>query len=79
MHAMVPFHFSCSAAVGTRDSRAVTSHAQKWFIKLCLAGSPLPAAVAASGIGYTLSGKMLDPVSASAKAYGFKPELLGSE
>jgi hypothetical protein len=25
-----------AAHVGTRDARAITSHAQKWFIKQCL-------------------------------------------
>ncbi|GFR41140.1 hypothetical protein Agub_g1789, partial [Astrephomene gubernaculifera] len=65
-----------SELVGTRDHRAIASHAQKFFIKLCLAGKPLPAAVARSGAGYTLSGAMLDPYSAAARSYGFKPELL---
>ena len=50
----------------------MASHAQKHFIKLCLKGERLPAKVAESGTGYTLSGKALDPDSAAAKAYGFK-------
>ncbi|CAD7701659.1 unnamed protein product [Ostreobium quekettii] len=62
--------------IGSRDSRALASHAQKHFIKLCMQGKPLPARVAEGGLGYTLSGKPLDPTSSSAKAYGFKPELL---
>ncbi|EFJ51903.1 hypothetical protein VOLCADRAFT_116093 [Volvox carteri f. nagariensis] len=65
-----------SELVGTRDHRAIASHAQKYFIKLCLAGKPLPMAVARTGLGYTLSGAMLDPYSAAARSYGFKPELL---
>lgn len=66
-------------AVGTRDSRAVASHAQKHFIRLCLAGQALPNKVAESGRGYTLSGKLLDPASAAAQAYGFKEELIQRE
>ncbi|GLC51247.1 hypothetical protein PLESTB_000482000 [Pleodorina starrii] len=65
-----------SEMVGSRDHRAIASHAQKFFIKLCLAGKPLPVAVARTGLGYTLSGAMLDPYSAAARSYGFKPELL---
>lgn len=65
-----------SELVGTRDHRAIASHAQKYLIKLCLAGKPLPAAIARTGAGYTLSGAMLDPYSAAARSYGFKPELL---
>ncbi|KAK9867584.1 hypothetical protein WJX84_008166 [Apatococcus fuscideae] len=67
---------AAAAYVGTRDARAFTSHAQKHFIKLCLAGKPLPPKVAETGLGYTLSGKPLDPNSAAAKAYGFKPDSL---
>ena len=66
----------CAAHVGTRDHRAFTSHAQKYFIRLCLQGKPLPRKVAESGEGYTLSGKPLDPNSAAAKQYGFKPDTL---
>lgn len=55
------------------------SHHLTRSVRLCLAGEPLPAAVAASGAGYTLSGKLLDPSSAAAAAYGFKPELLSRE
>lgn len=66
----------CGEHLTTRDSRAVASHAQKFFIKLCIQGKPLPAKVAESGLGYTLSGKLLDPTSAAAKAYGFKPEFI---
>ena len=70
---------ACAEHVGTRDSRAIASHAQKHFIKLCIKGELLPAKVAESGAGYTLSGKPLDPESAAAKAYGFKPGMLESE
>ncbi len=66
----------CAEHVGTRDARAITSHAQKYFIKLCLQGKKLPSKVAESGDGYTLSGKPLDPSSAAARAYGFKPDSL---
>ena len=66
----------CAAHVGTRDQRSFTSHAQKYFIKMCLQGKPLPRKVAESGEGYTLSGKPLDPNSAAARAYGFKPDTL---
>lgn len=61
---------------GTRDERAVSSHAQKHFIRLCLQGRQLPAKVAESGDGYTLSGKPLDPNSSAARQYGFKPDTL---
>lgn len=61
---------------GSRDERAVSSHAQKHFIRLCLQGRPLPAKVAESGEGYTLSGKPLDPNSSAARQYGFKPDTL---
>ena len=66
----------CAAHVKTRDAKAFTSHAQKYFIKMCLQGKPLPRKVAESGEGYTLSGKPLDPHSAAARAYGFKPDTL---
>jgi protein MYSM1 len=58
--------------VGSRDGRAVASHAQKHFVRLCVRGVALPAKVAESGAGYTLSGKLLDPRSSSARAYGFR-------
>ena len=70
---------AAAAHVGTRDARAFTSHAQKFFIKLAIAGKPVPAKVAESGHGYTLSGKPLDPTSSAARAYGLKPEILESE
>ena len=70
---------AAAAHVGTRDARAFTSHAQKFFIKLAIAGKPVPAKVAESGQGYTLSGKPLDPTSSAARAYGLKPEILQSE
>jgi SHAQKYF class myb-like DNA-binding protein len=66
----------CAEHVGTRDHRAFTSHAQKWFIKMCLQGKPLPKKVAESGEGYTLSGKPLDPNSAAARQYGFRADTL---
>ncbi len=69
---------ACASHIGTRDTRSVASHAQKHFIKLCLKGERLPAKVAESGTGYTLSGKALDPESAAAKAYGFKSGMLES-
>jgi len=62
--------------VGSRDGRQFASHAQKYFIKLCIKGVLLPSKVAESGCGYTLSGKLLDPESAAAKAYGFKEGML---
>jgi SHAQKYF class myb-like DNA-binding protein len=65
---------ACATFMGTRDSRAVASHAQKAFIKACLKGEDLPDAVAATGEGYTLSGRPLDPNSSSARAYGLRPE-----
>ena len=34
---------------------------------------------AESGAGYTLSGKLLDPQSAAAKAYGFRKGMLQGE
>ena len=68
---------------GTRDKKAFTSHAQKHFIKLCIADRPLPQKVvetgSGDGLGYTLSGLPLDPNSASAKSYGLKPEHVQSE
>lgn len=67
---------AASAHVGTRDARAFTSHAQKFFIKLAIAGKPVPPKVAETGQGYTLSGKPLDPTSSAARAYGLKPEIL---
>lgn len=36
--------------------RAITSHAQKHFIKLLLRGEEVPGKVAETGRGYTLSG-----------------------
>ncbi|KAL4859895.1 putative dolichyl-diphosphooligosaccharide--protein glycosyltransferase subunit 3B [Chlorella vulgaris] len=65
----------CAEHVGSRDHRAYTSHAQKHFIKLLLRGEEVPPRVAATGRGYTLSGKPLDPNSAAARAYGLKPDL----
>ena len=70
---------ACAAHVGTRDSRAIASHAQKHFVRLCINGQALPAKVAQSGTGYTLSGKPLDPESAAAKAYGFSAGTLERE
>lgn len=65
-----------AAGIGSRDARAVASHAQKHFIKLCMSGAPLPVRVCESGRGYTLSGNLLDPGSAAAAAYGFSYDLL---
>jgi len=55
--------------IGTRNSKSVRSHAQKHFIKLYREAKPLPPKVRETGSGYTLSGKPLDPYSASAKPY----------
>ena len=56
----------------SRDRGGFTSHAQKYFIKLYKENRPLPAKVAESGEGYTLSGNPLDPESAAARAYGLQ-------
>jgi proteasome lid subunit RPN8/RPN11 len=63
---------------GGRDAKAVASHAQKWLVKALLRGEALPPAMAASGEGYTLSGRPLDPSSASARAYGLRPALFAA-
>jgi hypothetical protein len=55
--------------IGTRDARSVSSHAQKYFIKLFVDGKPLPNKVVESGSGFTLSGKPLDLTSAAFAAY----------
>jgi protein MYSM1 len=41
---------SVAAGIGTRDSRAVASHAQKHFIKLCLSGEAQAGVVACVGV-----------------------------
>lgn len=64
----------CGDHIGTRDHRAVASHCQKYLIKKLLKGEELPDKMAESGRGYTLSGRPLDPNSASAKAYGLRPD-----
>lgn len=48
------------------------------MIKMCMDGALLPPKMAESGAGYTLSGKLLDPDSASARAYGLKPAITAS-
>ena len=58
-----------AAHVQTRDNNTCRSKAQKHFIKLFRANLPLPAKVAESGAGYTLSGLPLDPNSAAARPY----------
>jgi len=63
---------SVAAAIGSRGMDAVKSHAQRHFIKLAMSGQGLPARVAASGPGYTLSGCPLDPSSAGALQNGFR-------
>jgi protein MYSM1 len=65
---------ACAAHVGSRDHRAVASHAQKYLIKALLRGEELPGRMAESGRGFTLSGRPLDPNSAAARAYGLRPE-----
>ena len=63
-----------TAAVGTRGKENVRSRAQRHFIRLAKDGKPLPAKVAESGSGYTLSGKELDPSSAAAaRIFGLPP------
>ena len=62
----------CAQHIKTREAKAVSSHCQKYFIKLYKENKPLPAKVQESGEGYTLSGKPLDPNSAAARAYGLK-------
>jgi len=64
-----------SEFIKTRDKYAIASHAQKHFIKLWKEGAPLPAKVQETGVGYTLSGKPLDPNSGAARQYlGLKRE-----
>ena len=36
---------ACAAHIGTRDTKSVTSHAQKWLIRLAIDGKPLPVKV----------------------------------
>eukprot|EP00179_Madagascaria_erythrocladioides_P004527 CAMPEP_0198312034 /NCGR_PEP_ID=MMETSP1450-20131203/3570_1 /TAXON_ID=753684 ORGANISM="Madagascaria erythrocladiodes, Strain CCMP3234" /NCGR_SAMPLE_ID=MMETSP1450 /ASSEMBLY_ACC=CAM_ASM_001115 /LENGTH=496 /DNA_ID=CAMNT_0044014959 /DNA_START=58 /DNA_END=1548 /DNA_ORIENTATION=+ len=60
---------SCADHVGTRTASDFRSHAQKYFIRLFKQGRPVPAKVAESGSGHTLSGKPLDPNSAAARCY----------
>ncbi|KAJ3393073.1 hypothetical protein HDU92_008017 [Lobulomyces angularis] len=55
--------------IKTRDGPSIRSHAQKHFIKLYRDKIPLPQKVAETGTGYTLSGKELDPYSASSRKY----------
>ena len=64
----------CAEHVKTRDYRAISSHAQKYLIKMLLKGEPLPEKMVESGGGYTLSGKPLDPNSAAARAYGLRKD-----
>ncbi|PVU86172.1 hypothetical protein BB559_006620 [Furculomyces boomerangus] len=65
-----------SGHMKTRESKSIRSHAQKHFIKLFRDNIPLPAKVAESGTGYTLSGKPLDPNSSTAKPYLTNFEIL---
>jgi len=66
-----------AAHIGSRGVPAVRSHAQGYFIKLCLAGKRVPRAVAESGgEGYTVSGKPLDPASVNARKYGLTADRL---
>ena len=62
----------CAEHIGSRDHRAVASHAQKYLIKMLLQGEELPERMAETGRGYTLSGKPLDPNSSAARAYGLR-------
>lgn len=64
----------CAEHIGSRDHRAVASHAQKYLIKMLLQGEELPERMAETGRGYTLSGKPLDPNSSAARAYGLRRE-----
>eukprot|EP00887_Chlorella_sp_A99_P000761 scaffold5.g761.t1 len=48
---------------------------QKYLIKLLLRGEEVPGKMKGSGLGYTLSGKPLDPDSAAARAYGLRPDV----
>ena len=64
-----------AAHVKTRSRHNFTSHAQKHFVKLYIADKPLPPKVAESGMGFTLSGKPLDPESAAARSYGVRHPL----
>eukprot|EP01028_Stygiella_incarcerata_P006257 TRINITY_DN2564_c0_g1_i2.p1 TRINITY_DN2564_c0_g1~~TRINITY_DN2564_c0_g1_i2.p1 ORF type:complete len:676 (+),score=215.30 TRINITY_DN2564_c0_g1_i2:137-2164(+) len=54
---------------GRRDARAVSSHAQKHFLRLYREKIPLPAKVLESGSGYTISGEPLDEESSAYKRY----------
>ncbi len=66
-----------AAHIGSRDVPAVRSHAQGYFIKLCRAGKRVPRKVAETGgEGYTMSGKPLDPASATARMHGLTDDRL---
>ena len=60
---------SAMSGIINRNTASIRSHAQKHFINLWAANKPLPAKVAASGGGYTLSGAPLDPNSGAARMY----------
>lgn len=68
----------CAQHIGSRDPRAVASHAQKHLIKMLLQGEELPERMAETGLGYTLSGKPLDPNSSAARAYGLRRDAFQS-
>jgi SHAQKYF class myb-like DNA-binding protein len=55
-----------AAYIKTRDKSSIRSHAQKYFIRCYRDNIPLPPKVLESGGGHTLSGKPLNPLSASA-------------
>ena len=66
-----------AAHIGSRDVPAVLSHAQGYLVKLCRAGKRVPRAVAETGgEGYTVSGKPLDPASATARMHGLTDDRL---
>jgi len=55
--------------VQSRDTASIRSHAQKHFIRCWEIGEKLPDKILESGIGYTLSGKPLNPLSGAVLMY----------
>ena len=60
---------SAMDGIDRRTKALIRSHAQKYFITLWKQNVPLPARVAETGNGYTLSGAPLDPNSGAARMY----------